>query len=61
VLGAFRLREGRRRGTESCKNGEARVRFVIRRGKIREWRQLPGSSLPEVRIARYASPRSAVI
>jgi hypothetical protein len=61
VLGAFRLREGRRPGTESCKNGEARVRFVIRRGKIREWRQLPGSSLPEVRIARYASPRSAVI
>ena len=38
-LAAFRLREGR---SGACaQGGRARVRFVIRDGKIAEWRQLP--------------------
>ncbi len=38
-LAAFRLLEGR--DGECTEGGVARVRFVIRDGKIREWRQLP--------------------
>lgn len=38
-LAVFSLREGR---TGACaEGGRARVRFVIRDGKIAEWRQLP--------------------
>lgn len=38
-LAVFRLREGR---SGACaEGGRARVRFVIREGKIAEWRQLP--------------------
>jgi hypothetical protein len=39
TLAAFRLREGR--GGLCAEGGRARVRFVIRGGLIREWRQLP--------------------
>ena len=41
-LAVFRLREGR---SGACADGgRARVRFVIREGKIAEWRQLPETS-----------------
>ena len=39
TVAAFSLREGRSGGCEE--GGTARVRFVIREGLIREWRQLP--------------------
>jgi hypothetical protein len=44
VLGAFRLREGR--GGRCAAGGFARVRFLIRDGKIREWRQLLETEAP---------------
>ena len=42
VLGSFSLSAGRP-GTEDACDGEARVRFTIRRGRFTEWRQLPGA------------------
>lgn len=38
-LASFRLREGR--GGACKEGGAAQVRFVIRGGRIQEWRQLP--------------------
>lgn len=49
TIAAFRLREGR---TGQCdEGGSARVRFVIRDGKIREWRQLPPSQAAPGEVA----------
>ncbi len=59
-IAAFRLREGRDGGCAA--GGTARVRFVIRDGKIREWRQLPEAPAPEGEQARgrgVAAPESA--
>lgn len=54
TLAAFRLREGR---TGECEEGgRARVRFVIRDGKIREWRQLPTSPTPPGEVAGRGAP-----
>jgi putative copper resistance protein D len=49
TLAAFRLREGRdgRCGPGEGAGESARVRFVIRDGRIREWRQLPEEPLPQ--------------
>lgn len=44
VVAAFNLSKGRRGGC--AEGGGARVRFVIRDGKIREWRQLPEPAQP---------------
>lgn len=44
TVAAFSLREGRDGGCEE--GGTARVRFVIRDGVIREWRQLPEPAAP---------------
>jgi len=50
TLAAFRLREGR---TGECDaGGRARVRFVIRDGRIQEWRQLPAPQAPSGEVAR---------
>lgn len=49
-IAAFRLREGR--DGECAEGGAARVRFVIRDDKIREWRQLPEAPAPEGEQAR---------
>lgn len=54
TLAAFRLREGR---TGECADGgRARVRFVIRDGKIREWRQLPTPPSPPGEVAGGRAP-----
>jgi len=44
IVAAFNLSKGRRGGCPQ--GGGARVRFVIRGGKIREWRQLPEPAAP---------------
>lgn len=49
TLAAFRLREGRL--GRCSEGGEARVRFLIEKGKIREWRQLPEPPVPEGQAA----------
>lgn len=49
-LAAFRLLEGR--NGQCTEGGVARVRFVIRDGKIREWRQLPEAPAPRGEQAR---------
>lgn len=49
TVAAFRLREGRTGGCEE--GGRARVRFVIRDGKFREWRQLPTPAAPSGEVA----------
>ncbi|MEA2374752.1 MAG: hypothetical protein QOD53_1215 [Thermoleophilaceae bacterium] len=41
LLASIRLREGR--GGACKEGGSAQVRFVIRQGRIREWRQLPAA------------------
>jgi len=59
-IAAFRLREGR--DGDCAAGGTARVRFVIRDGKIREWRQLPEAPAPEGEQARsrgVATPEPA--
>jgi len=53
TLAAFSLREGRTGGCEE--GGSARVRFVIRDGLIREWRQLSSPAAPPGETA--ATPR----
>ena len=53
TLAAFSLREGRTGGCEE--GGNARVRFVIRDGLIREWRQLSSPAAPPGETA--AAPR----
>jgi hypothetical protein len=49
TLAAFRLRTGR--GGDCAEGGRARVRFVIRDGRILEWRQLPPAPTPPEDIA----------
>lgn len=49
TVAAFRLRPGR---GGSCRGGgTARVRFRVRRGKFKEWRQLDGEDGPPGQIA----------
>jgi hypothetical protein len=55
TLAAFRLREGR--AGRCAEGGSARVRFVIRQGLIREWRQLPEEPSGPLALSR-ARPRA---
>ena len=50
TLASFRLREGPGGPGASC-DGSARVRFRLREGRFREWRQLPESSPPRGQTA----------
>lgn len=49
LLADFRLREGR--DGQCAEGGSAQVRFVIRDGKIREWRQIPSRPIAPGEIA----------
>jgi hypothetical protein len=50
TLASFRLREGPGGPGAAC-DGSARVRFRLRDGKFREWRQLPDVSPPRGQTA----------
>ncbi|MEX2253497.1 MAG: hypothetical protein WD649_05040 [Thermoleophilaceae bacterium] len=56
TVAAFELAPGPG-GGQSC-TGDARVRFVIEGGRIKEWRQLPGSRGPGGDVVRRPSPWS---
>ncbi len=49
TVAAFRLRPGR--GGACRGGGTARVRFRVRHGKFKEWRQLDGQDGPQGQIA----------
>ena len=57
TLAAFDLRQGR--GGGCAEGGRARVRFVIRRSKIFEWRQLPEPAAPAGQSAGGGAPPTA--
>jgi hypothetical protein len=50
TLASFRLREGPGGSGPSC-DGSARVRFRLREGRFREWRQLPDALPPRGQTA----------
>jgi hypothetical protein len=50
TLASFRLREGPGGPRASC-DGSARVRFRVREGRFREWRQLPEAPPPRGQTA----------
>jgi hypothetical protein len=56
TLAAFRLREGR--GGRCAEGGSARVRFLIRNGRIAVWSQLPEPAGPSGPVASTSRPRT---